>query len=386
MVPRILIVGLAALRGSTAQSGYDQYFAVYAHPDVHRQMLQDRPRTEAYGKALTDEPSVVRGKTVLDFGCGTGILSMFAAKAGAERVICVEGSEMAPVAEKVIAANGYSDIIKVVRTSHTKLELPSKVDVIISEWMGFLMVMEDMLDDLLYVRDKWLKPGGVVWPRFAQFWVQPFGDTEWWDQNIGYWDSKPYGFDYSAVGDYAFKKNEQWPWPIRGQWRPEGLVGNPHLVSDWDLQSIHMAQNFKMSSRFKFPMKNETVHGLVIWFDCIFDRPDGNVTMSTHPKVGAQHWGQIFWPLRDAPLKGKFTLDGILKMKRAPPAWHLSMQWRAPPLITKAVDANAGEIHAEHFGVADEWTTTRGLQAFLDAGMAAPNGAKTSATGKGDEL
>ena len=44
-------------------------------------------RTEAYREALERNPDLIRGKGVLDIGCGTGILSMFAARAGAARVI-----------------------------------------------------------------------------------------------------------------------------------------------------------------------------------------------------------------------------------------------------------------------------------------------------------
>lgn len=40
-------------------------------------------RTEAYQRALEANPSLMRGARVLDVGCGTGILSMFAARGGA---------------------------------------------------------------------------------------------------------------------------------------------------------------------------------------------------------------------------------------------------------------------------------------------------------------
>lgn len=44
-------------------------------------------RTDAYQRALEGNPSLIKGASVLDVGCGTGILSMFAARGGAAQVI-----------------------------------------------------------------------------------------------------------------------------------------------------------------------------------------------------------------------------------------------------------------------------------------------------------
>ncbi|ELP84745.1 hypothetical protein EIN_174300, partial [Entamoeba invadens IP1] len=61
---------------SKADSSY--YWESYSHPGIHDEMLKDRHRTLSYKRALV--PSLVKDKVVLDVGCGTGILSMFAAK------------------------------------------------------------------------------------------------------------------------------------------------------------------------------------------------------------------------------------------------------------------------------------------------------------------
>ena len=49
-------------------------------------MLKDEVRTLTYRNAMYHNKHLFRGKVVLDVGCGTGILSMFAVRAGAKHV------------------------------------------------------------------------------------------------------------------------------------------------------------------------------------------------------------------------------------------------------------------------------------------------------------
>ena len=59
---------------------------------IHEEMLKDSVRTGSYRSAIMNNGHLFKGKTVLDVGCGTGILSMFAAKAGASHVVGVRAA------------------------------------------------------------------------------------------------------------------------------------------------------------------------------------------------------------------------------------------------------------------------------------------------------
>ena len=165
----------------------DYYFDSYAHFGIHEEMLKDEVRTLTYRNSIWHNKHLFKGKVVLDVGCGTGILSMFAAKAGAAKVIGVDMSGIVESARKIVEVccsrawtvsvdiftivmlqtNGLSDKIEIIRGKVEEITLPEgidKVDIIISEWMGYCLFYESMLDTVLYARDKWLRPGGLMFP------------------------------------------------------------------------------------------------------------------------------------------------------------------------------------------------------------------------------
>ena len=92
-------------------------------------MLKDSVRTRTYMRSILNNPHLFEGKAVLDVGCGTGILSMFAAKAGARAVYAVDMSAIAEQAKQIVADNGFSSVITVMRGKMEDLELPEKARV-----------------------------------------------------------------------------------------------------------------------------------------------------------------------------------------------------------------------------------------------------------------
>ena len=183
----------------------DYYFDSYSHFGIHEEMLKDSVRTKTYMKAIVNNKHLFKDKVVLDVGCGTGILCMFAAKAGAKKVIGVDCAGIIEQAKEIVKANGLDDVITLVRGKVEEIELPDgieKVDIIISEWMGYFLLYESMLDTVLVARDKWLAPGGLLFPDKATLLVCAIEDAEYRNSKIDFWDNV-YGFDMSCIKQLA---------------------------------------------------------------------------------------------------------------------------------------------------------------------------------------
>ena len=106
----------------------DYYFDSYSHFGIHEEMLKDRVRTEAYMNAIYNNEHLFRNKVVLDVGCGTGILSMFAAKAGARRVIGIDCAAIIHQAREIVEANGLSDVVTLVQGRVEEVVLPDGIE------------------------------------------------------------------------------------------------------------------------------------------------------------------------------------------------------------------------------------------------------------------
>jgi protein arginine N-methyltransferase 1 len=131
---------------------------------------------------------------------------MFAAQAGAAHVYGVDCSSIIEQAQKIIYANGFSDEITLIKAKMEDVELPvPSVDIIISEWMGYFLLYESMLNTVLYARDKFLKEGGIIFPDKAVMYLCAVEDEQMKRERIDFWDNV-YGFDMSALKEVALKE------------------------------------------------------------------------------------------------------------------------------------------------------------------------------------
>ncbi|KAI1649866.1 protein arginine N-methyltransferase 1 [Daldinia loculata] len=267
------------------------YFNSYNHHGIHEEMLKDEVRTRSYMNAIVQNKHIFKDKVVLDVGCGTAILSMFAVKAGAKHVIGVDMSTIIFKAREIVKVNGMEDKITLIQGKMEEIELPfPKVDIIISEWMGYFLLYESMLDTVLYARDKFLEKDGLIFPDKATIFACGIEDGEYKDEKIGFWDNV-YGFDYTPLKETALAE------PLVDTVEIKAAVTDPAAVLTLDLYTCTTADlafsiPFKLTSR-----RDDFIHALVAWFDIDFTACHKPVRFSTGPHTKYTHWKQTVFYL-----------------------------------------------------------------------------------------
>ena len=110
----------------------------------------------------------------------------FAAKAGAKHVIGVDMSTIIEKAREIVEVNNLSDKITLLQGKMEEVTLPyPKVDIILSEWMGYFLLYESMLDTVIYARDRYLTKDGLIFPDKATIFLAGIEDGEYKDEKIG---------------------------------------------------------------------------------------------------------------------------------------------------------------------------------------------------------
>eukprot|EP00210_Caulerpa_lentillifera_P009366 g8929.t1 len=277
----------------SSSTSADYYVDSYSHFGIHEEMLKDRVRTNAYRQAIVNNAHLFRGKIVLDVGCGTGILSLFAARAGAAHVYGVDFSDIASQAQRIIKDNSMENKITIIKAKIEDLVLPvDSVDIIISEWMGYFLFYESMLDTVLFARDKWLKPGGILLPDKAALFLCGVEDGEYKQERIEFW-SNVYGFDMSCIRDLAILE------PLVEYVDSNQINTDAHKVIELDLMTMKV-EDVDFKAPFELTsFRNDYIHGLVAYFEVYFTSCHRPLKITTSPKSPTTHWKQTLFYFED---------------------------------------------------------------------------------------
>ncbi|KAJ4975134.1 hypothetical protein NE237_000240 [Protea cynaroides] len=377
-----LQASLANIAGKEIKNVNEGYFGSYGSFGIHREMISDEVRMDAYRGAILKNRSLFKGATVLDVGCGTGILSLFAAQAGASRVVAVEASDkMASVATQIAkdngmlwdgsAATGNNQCTGIINVVHGMIEDLDKsspiplhsVDVLLSEWMGYCLLYESMLTSVLYARDRWLKPGGAILPDTATMLAAGFGKGA---TDIPFWE-KVYGFNMSCIGREIVQDAARFP--IVDVVKSHDIVTDSVVIQTFDLatmkpEEMEFTVSFELGIKLNSSVNNPTdlkskttwCYGVVLWFETGFTTrfcKEMPAVLSTSPYSPKTHWSQTIFTFREpiAMASGKHDTDGMAAVgTEACPVVRIQSRIS----IARAVQHRSIDISLETMGISSD--------------------------------
>ena len=279
------------------EDGLEHAFTYYYGMLIHQQnMLQDHVRTGTYQRAVMENKADFKDKVVVDVGTGTGLLALFAAQAGARKVYAVEASNMADKAKQIVAANGFEDVVEVIKGKIEEIDLPEKVDLIISEPMGFMLLHERMLEVFALAREKWGKPNCKMFPTTGTIYIAPFCDRDVYQERTdgaSFWDQSVYGVSLHALETKA--REQLFAQPVVGYFSPDILLTGPGGAAQHTIDFSTCTSKELELCEYPFEWtiaKTELMHGYACWFDVKFFGSEAMICLTTSPRSEGTHWYQ----------------------------------------------------------------------------------------------
>ncbi|EUD68965.1 hypothetical protein C922_00656 [Plasmodium inui San Antonio 1] len=284
--------------GEYAEDTDSKYFESYNNTGIHRTMILDKSRTNCYYEFVKKNKERFQNKVVLDIGCGSSIISLFCAdyakvvvgidnahriltkarkiteKNGANNIYLFEGKiEQNDIyvdeKEEIHYVNKEEDLEKYKKIYNIQKLQILKFDIIISEWMGYFLFYECMIDTILYARDFYLKENGLLLPNKVYLYLAGYNDLEYINENILIWDTPLYGKDLSQLKPSLkhFLENAKIINLDKSNVSTE--VVNYAIV---DMYTYRKNENVYISSDFKIVVNNgRLVTSLCFYFDCHFE-------------------------------------------------------------------------------------------------------------------
>ncbi len=267
----------------------------FAGLSEHEEMLSDSARVTSYHRGI--HQAVSAGDVVLDLGAGTGLLSFMASRAGAAKVYAVEHSDFIDVAREIAEFNGFTNI-EFVKANSREFTPPEPIDLVLHEQMGDEVFNENMVENLLDLRDRVLRPSGRLLPARFRLYVEPVVFKEsmrvrrFW--NIALPDCIDLGpMEFSpAAARFDTRRTEQL-WTRSGS--VERTVGPPQPVLEFDLHTLESLDSLPLDHVVERTADSDLiVDGACVWFEAIFD--DQNI-LTTSPLAPLTSWGNRLFRL-----------------------------------------------------------------------------------------
>ena len=242
---------------------------------------------DALKQILVDREFGEAGDRVVDLGTGTGILAALAARQGAGRVYAIDHSEILTQARTLAAAN-HVENVEFIATHSSRFKTNEPVDVILHEQMGDCLFDEGMVANVVDLRDRVLKPGGLILPSLFEFHCEPvmLDDLRFvpfiWDLNVQ-------GYDYSSLQGHRPEDPNYYRQVGSDRELVDHFLCEPKTAFSFELHTIDEADLSCDLSFTRRVVRAGRLDGYAIYFRT----RSGELSLSTDPTDPhrAPHWG-----------------------------------------------------------------------------------------------
>jgi SAM-dependent methyltransferase len=319
LASRHIVITDEADVATVSESGLSEHLGKGIHINVenHHAMLRDYIRLAAYRRAI--ERAVLPDTVALDLGCGTGILSFFAATAGAAKIFAIERrGDIIMLAAELARINGLADRIEFIEGASSQISesriLP-KADLLVAEILGNGILEENVLEFTLDARRRFLKPGASMIPRGLDIYLFAFDAGLQVNREQEVRELKDiYGYDFDLLGKVlcgkATTRLERYN-PVLNK-----TMSDPVLARSLDFLTMEDA-SFATTVSFE-ALEDGQITGFCGYFKAHLD--EHNI-LTNSPWAPATHWVQLVY-LLPAPKPVKkgdqvslnLLYDGVLRV------------------------------------------------------------------------
>lgn len=253
---------------------------------MHELMLADSVRVDTYAEGIRRH--IGPGDVVVDLGTGTGILAMLAARQGAS-VYAIDHSEIIDIAKKIAEHNNITNV-SFLQVNSKDFNPPEKLDVILHEQIGDDLFEENMVGNLLDMKQRLLKDTGKILPGRFELFLEPIALTE--DGRIPFiHELRVQDIDFGFMQELSELEKyraDQYPYRFIDRASFDFILSEPEPILSFDLNDLADPNSLPTSFSVSRTVRQAgTMDGICLFFRTLFD---DDIQFSTAPDQPRTHW------------------------------------------------------------------------------------------------
>lgn len=255
----------------------------------YAEMIADRVRMDAYALAL--KAATKPDSVVLDIGTGPGMHALLAAKFGARKVYAIEPNDAVHLARQVAQVNGFGDRIEFIQDLSTRVTLPERVDVIVSDIRGSLPMYGSHIPTVIDARTRHLREGGKLIPYQDVMYAALVDSSRAYRGVIRAWDH-PYALSMKPIKQIVLNT---WSDEVAYDLRQRHLLTKPHHWATLKYETID-DPDVGSSSIVLEATRDGKAYGWLVWFDTELSPGIGFANGPDVDRI-SEVYGRGFFPL-----------------------------------------------------------------------------------------